>query len=135
MADEIPKLSFLEKLTSFAKSMKSRGLNNKMAHEKIIRLRNLSCNGDEDSIEPCPRRKASRKHKDRFICGACGCGDKPRNFLNGDGYLKIYYPTVSCPLEMPGFTNGSRAKENENRKLRVEKEAIGWYNKRSENKQ
>ena len=127
--------NILKKAISFGKSIKSRGLFDNMAPEDVINRRELSCHGD-DEIEPCPRRNDSKKEKGRKICGACGCGDKPRNFLNGEGYIKLYYPKLSCPLDMPGFDGYKPAKNNENRKKRVEEKLNEWYNtdKDSENR-
>ena len=127
---EIEEPSLVKKALSFGRAIASRGLYDNMANEDTISKRELSCHGNDD-IEPCPRRQNSKKHVGRTICGACGCGDKPRNFLNGEGYLKLYYPTVTCPLQMPGFSNETPAKEQQNRKKRVEEVIKQEYNEQA----
>tara|TARA_Y100000004_G_C8916814_1_gene413466 strand:- start:83 stop:604 length:522 start_codon:yes stop_codon:yes gene_type:complete len=124
------KSSLIKKAITFGRAIVSRGLYDNMADEETIAKRELSCHGN-DLIEPCPQRQDSKKFPGRTICGACGCGDKPRNFLNGEGYLKTYYPSVSCPVQMPGFDNHAPAKEHENRKKRVEFEINKHYNERA----
>jgi hypothetical protein len=121
---------FIERAKSYGKSIHSRGFINHRASENVIKLRTLSCHGD-DEIEPCPKRQKSTKHDGRFICGGCGCGDKKRNFLNRineEEYTKIDYPYVECPLQMPGFSNYYKAKKVQNRKIRVEQRVKLKYN-------
>lgn len=122
--------SLIKKAITFGRAVASRGLYDNMADEETIAKRELCCHGN-DIIEPCPRRNDSKKHAGRTICGACGCGDKPRNFLDGPGYLKLYYPSLTCPLEMPGFDNYRPAKEHENRKKRVEFQIEQGYNEQA----
>ena len=125
--------SFIKKVVSYGKSLKSRGLYDNMADETTIQKRELSCHGNDKELEPCHLRHNSKKFAGRKICGGCGCGDKSRNFLNGDGYIKLYYPDVTCPIQMPGFSNETPAKEHENRKKRVEQVINVLYNAQSEN--
>ena len=104
---------FLGKAKSFTDAMVSRGLNDKKANPETISLRVLSCHGDPDkNLPPCPKRMNSAKFANSHYCGACGCGDKQLTqltpFENGGKmveYTKLHYPKVTCPLEMPGFTN------------------------------
>lgn len=102
---EQPKL--MEKMKNFGKSVTSRALKGK-AEDHVIKLRVLSCHGDENLI-PCPYRADSEVREGAKYCTACGCGDKPRAFLNNpddsDAYTKLHYPWVSCPLKMPGFSD------------------------------
>ena len=41
------------------------------------------------------------------ICGGCGCGDRKGTWLisDADEYSKLDYPSLQCPLKMPGFSN------------------------------
>jgi hypothetical protein len=104
---------FLGKAKSFTEAMVSRGLNDKKASPETISLRVLSCHGNPDkNLPPCPKRMDSNKFANSHYCGACGCGDKQLTqltpFENGGKmveYTKLHYPKVTCPLEMPGFTN------------------------------
>lgn len=97
--------SFGDKLKNFGKSVVSRATQGK-ADEKLVSLRVLSCHGDEEVV-PCPYRNPSNVREGFFYCNACGCGDKPRAFLNNpedpEAYTKLHYPWVSCPVRMPGF--------------------------------
>jgi len=103
----------LSKAKSFTQSMLSRGLNDNKASQDTISLRVLSCHGDPSkNLPPCPKRMDSKKYANSHYCGACGCGDKQLTQLtpftdNGTmvEYTKLHYPKVTCPLEMPGFTN------------------------------
>ncbi len=97
--------SMLSKVKNFGKSVASRVTQGK-ASEDLIKLRVLSCHGDEEVV-PCPYRSASNTREGAYFCTACGCGDKPRAFLNdpddSGAYTKLDYPWVSCPVRMPGF--------------------------------
>ena len=97
--------SFTEKVKNLGKSVASRVTQGK-ANEKLIKLRHISCHGDEEVV-PCPYRSASNTREGAYFCTACGCGDKPRAFLNdpddSGAYTKLDYPWVSCPVRMPGF--------------------------------
>lgn len=107
------KQGLISKAKSFTESMVSRGLNDKKCESETYSLRVLSCHGDSTKgLPPCPRRMDSEKFKNSYYCGACGCGDKPLTQLTpyqrGDNmvtYTKLHYPKVSCPLQMPGFSN------------------------------
>lgn len=118
---EAIKQNIVSKAKSFTEAMVSRGLNDKKASDETISLRVLSCHGDaENNLPPCPRRMDSTRYPGSHYCGACGCGDKQLTqltpFKNGDKiveYTKLHYPKVSCPLQMPGFTNYASNAENE----------------------
>ncbi len=58
-------------------------------------------------IQNLPGLRPSEVSMGKFICGECGCGDKPSVFLNGDEqeYTKLDHPYLSCPRKMPGFTD------------------------------
>lgn len=104
----IEQKNILQKAQSFAKSIASRGIQNKKASIELKQIRQLSCNGDGD-LKPCSQRKPSEKFENSFFCGACGCGDKKGTQLvdliidGKENYAKLDYPTVWCPLNMPGF--------------------------------
>ena len=96
-------------LQSFAKSVASRGLTNKKADIAVKQLRVLSCFGDEGiggKIEKCEHLRASET-PGKYYCGGCGCGDREATWLiaQGDKYSKLDHPKLSCPLNMPGFTD------------------------------
>ena len=97
--------SIINKVKNFGKSVASRVTQGK-ASEDLIKLRVLSCHGD-DGMVACPYRSASNNREGAYFCTACGCGDKPRAFLNdpddSGAYTKLDYPWVSCPVRMPGF--------------------------------
>lgn len=103
----------LGKAKSFAEAMVSRGLSDNRANPETISLRILSCHGDlNKDLPPCPKRIDSVKFANSYYCGACGCGDKQLTQLTRYEtggkmveYNKLDYPKVTCPLEMPGFTN------------------------------
>jgi len=112
--------NIVQKAASFAQSMASRGLNNNKASPETLSLRVLSCHGNSNILPPCPRRMNSAKYEGSHYCGACGCGDKPLTQLtphqdNGKmvEYTKLHHPKVTCPLEMPGFTNYKSCADNE----------------------
>lgn len=101
------KPSLGEKVKNFGKSMTSR-MTKGRAEDSVVRLRVLSCHGD-DEVVSCPYRKPSNVKEGFYYCDACGCGDKPRAFLNNPddpkAYTKLHYPWVSCPVHMPGFSD------------------------------
>lgn len=114
----VPKPNLVNKASSFAKSMASRGLKNNRASERTIALRVLSCHGNNE-LPPCPYRKDSEKFKGSYYCGACGCGDKQitqLTYIEVKGkmtdYNKLDYPKVTCPLKMPGFTDYKTSQED-----------------------
>jgi len=100
----------LSMVQSFAVALASRNLNNKKINTPIKQLRVLSCFGNQDNggiLPPCEHLMESESGKGKHICGACGCGDRRQTWLvsKSDEYSKLDYPSVGCPLNMPGFTN------------------------------
>jgi hypothetical protein len=97
--------TWTRKVTNLGKAVVSRVVQGK-ADDKLIKLRVLSCHGDDEMVA-CPYRSASNTREGAYFCTACGCGDKPAAFLNdpdnSDTYTKLDYPWVSCPVRMPGF--------------------------------
>lgn len=95
----------IKKIVMYAMSIASRGLANKTIDLPTKQLRALSCFGHGD-IKPCPYLKQSGKSPYHY-CDKCGCGDKQGTWLlkNGKEYSKLDYPTLNCPMKMPGFTN------------------------------
>ena len=109
--------SKISMVRNFATSLASRGLKNKKTTEPIKKLRVLSCFGDlhvGGELPPCQHLHES-KTAGKYFCGGCGCGDKPRAWLVADGneYSKLDYPTLSCPMQMPGFTDYSASDPDE----------------------
>jgi len=107
----------LSMIQSFASSLASRNFNNKKINKPIKQLRVLSCFGNEQYggiLPPCEHLNES-KTEGRYYCGACGCGDKKMTWLMSKSheYSKLDYPKVSCPLQMPGFTNYVMSTEDE----------------------
>ena len=91
--------------------MASRGLKDKKVEKPVKQLRVLSCFGNQDSggeLPPCVHLKKSST-EGKFYCGGCGCGDKKNTWLNSsdEEYSKLDYPSLNCPITMPGFTNYS----------------------------
>jgi hypothetical protein len=138
------KQSVIGKAKSFAESMLSKGINNNKASPETYSLRVLSCHGDtEKDLPPCPHRKNSAIFENSYFCGACGCGDKQLTQLtpftiNGKlvEYTKLHYPKVSCPMEMPGFTNykpnAESAKTANDRKQFIEfNQGVDYINSKS----
>jgi len=115
------KQNIIDKAKSFTQSVASRGVKNNKAPEETVTLRQLSCHGDESlGLPPCPHRIDSQKFTGSHYCGACGCGDKQITLLtsvtiNGKmlDYTKLHFPKVTCPLQMPGFTNYQSCSQNE----------------------
>jgi hypothetical protein len=104
-------------IQTFASAITSRGLNNEKVTKPIKQLRVLSCFGNQQQggvLPPCEHLKNS-KTDGKFYCGGCGCGDKAATWLvsDGDAYSKLDYPRLSCPLQMPGFTNYQVSKPDE----------------------
>jgi hypothetical protein len=91
---------------SFAQAIVSRGVSDTKIDTPIKQLRVLSCFGNGAELPPCQHLKPSET-PEKFFCGGCGCGDKPRTWLMGSSeeYSKLDYPKLQCPLKMPGFTN------------------------------
>lgn len=95
----------IKQIALFAMAIASRGIFNKRIDLPTKQLRYVSCFGLED-IEPCPNLRKSN-HSEYHYCNGCGCGDHEHTWLQRkDGeYSKLDYPSLSCPLKMPGFTN------------------------------
>jgi hypothetical protein len=94
-----------QKMMMFAASIASRGISNTKIDIPTKQLRVLSCFGN-DNIVPCPHLKQSKNEINHY-CGKCGCGDHKHTWLvrNSNEYSKLDYPSLNCPLKMPGFTN------------------------------
>lgn len=92
---------------SFASAIISRGVTNKKTDKVTKQLRVLSCLGDGGDLIPCEYLTESKVDKEKNFCGGCGCGDRKATWLlaEGDEYSKLDYPKLSCPLQMPGFSN------------------------------
>jgi hypothetical protein len=116
----IPQTGLKQKLTmmqSFAMAITSRGMNNEKVTKPIKQLRVLSCFGNQGQggiLPPCEHLKRSTTDG-KFFCGGCGCGDRKGTWLNAseDEYSKLDYPKLNCPLQMPGFSNYQKAKDDE----------------------
>ena len=117
---------------NFATSLTSRGLGNKKINRATKQLRVLSCIGNENvggELPPCEHLMSSEADDGtgKKYCGACGCGDRKGTWLIADfnEYSKLDYPKVTCPLQMPGFTNyrpstPEEAEKPETRKYYIE---------------
>lgn len=104
---------------SFAKSYTSKILEGKVSKE-IKSLRILSCHGiDENGKQvkpPCFARLYSTTKK-FYSCNLCGCGEREiarissfnseenQPVFNDEEYIKLDFPTLECPRQMPGFSN------------------------------
>ena len=103
------KAGLFSKAKNMAKSYASKGLSGKRADEDIVEIRSMSCHGLGDiNLPPCEFRGTSEENEGRHYCLECGCGDRQAtwlNALNEDDYTKLHFPSVVCPLNMPGFTN------------------------------
>jgi hypothetical protein len=100
----------LSMVQSFAVALASRSINNNKINKPIKQLRVLSCFGNTENggeLPPCEYLQQSEVEPTKHICGGCGCGDRKQTFLvaNSEEYGKLDYPKLSCPLQMPGFTN------------------------------
>jgi len=107
----------LSMVQSYAISLISRGISSKKVEPMTKQLRTISCFGNKNDggeLPPCSHLMKSET-EGKYYCGACGCGDKPSTWLNGKDseYSKLDYPSLSCPLTMPGFTNYSPSTPNE----------------------
>ncbi len=89
----------------FLQSLASRGITNRKIEIPLKQLRVLSCFGDKN-ITPCEYLKTSSTDGKK-VCGKCGCGDSKNTWLlaNDESYSKLDYPSLNCPIKMPGFTN------------------------------
>lgn len=95
----------IKKMIMFAASLASRGIKNTKTDVQTKQLRVLSCFGHGD-IPSCPFLKHSST-PGKHYCARCGCGDKKHTWLlkESEEYSKLDYPTLNCPLKMPGFSN------------------------------
>jgi hypothetical protein len=119
----------LSMIQSYSMAVASRGLKDKRVDKTVKQLRVLSCFGNEHvggELPPCAHLKNSQT-EGKFFCGACGCGDRKNTWLNGNNeeYSKLDYPSVNCPLKMPGFSNYNmslpqEAEEPQSRKHYIE---------------
>lgn len=114
---EPPKQSKLTMMQSFASAITSRGFNNEKVTKPIKQLRVISCFGNQAQggiLPPCEHLKESST-AGKFYCGGCGCGDRKGTWLlaDGDEYSKLDYPRLTCPLQMPGFSNYEKSKPDE----------------------
>lgn len=103
--------SGMSMVQSYAISLISRGISSKKVEPMTKQLRVLSCFGNKEEggeLPPCSHLMKSET-EGKFYCGACGCGDKKSTWLNGkeNEYSKLDYPSLNCPITMPGFTNYS----------------------------
>lgn len=94
-----------KKMIMLAAAIASRGFNNNKIDITTKKIRTLSCFGHGD-IPPCQKLTKSKK-SEYFYCGGCGCGDNSNTWLlkSEDEYAKLDYPSLNCPLQLPGFTN------------------------------
>jgi hypothetical protein len=102
---------------NFASAIASRGIANEKVSIPVKQLRVLSCFGSMKQggeLPPCEHLKPSAT-AGKFICGGCGCGDRKGTWLvtDGDEYSKLDYPKLSCPLQMPGFSNYKKSDPSE----------------------
>lgn len=105
-----------DKASSFLQTIQSRGIvsttiniigvdntfGQKVSNE-IYNKRRMSCFGNGKNISECEVLK--RDTEGIAFCGSCGCGANKLAMLEGDGYNKLYYPYLECPLKKPGFSN------------------------------
>jgi len=80
---------------SFAAAMASRGLSNNKIDKKTKQLRVLSCIG-KGELPPCEYLRTSKVDSERKATWLVS---------DANEYGKLDYPKVSCPLNMPGFSN------------------------------
>lgn len=95
------------KMVMLAASLASRGLGNKKTDIPTKQLRVLSCFGGAEIETKCPYLSQSKVDNTKHYCTKCGCGDKSTTWLikSGSEYSKLDYPTLNCPIKMPGFSN------------------------------
>lgn len=93
------------KIMAFAMAIASRGILNTKIDIDTKKLRYVSCFGLDD-ILPCRNLEKSTKSNYHY-CKGCGCGDHSHTWLQKEDseYSKLDYPSLECPLKMPGFTN------------------------------
>jgi hypothetical protein len=119
--EEIKKENFITEKASmvqnFASAIVSRGISNEKVSIPVKQLRVLSCFGNMKQggeLPPCEHLKPSVT-PGKFFCGGCGCGDRKGTWLVSEGneYSKLDYPKLSCPLQMPGFSNYKKSEPDE----------------------
>lgn len=106
-----------EKAMKFAEAANSRGLlatavdflglsseYGAKVSDKIYEKRRESCFGNKEKNIPQCERLNIVKDKGAF-CSSCGCGTAKLARMDGEGYNKLHYPVVECPLKRPGFSN------------------------------
>jgi hypothetical protein len=108
------------KASSFISAVKSRGVlstaldyidinkeGGARVSDEIYNLRKDSCFGNKNkNTAPCEFLKKDTEND--FFCGACGCASNKLAVLNAkeeNGYSKLHYPHLQCPLKKPGFSN------------------------------
>lgn len=110
-------MSGMSMVQSYAISLISRGITSKKVEPMTKQLRVLSCFGNKEQGGELPQCSHLMKSETdgKFYCGACGCGDKKTTWLNGNEaeYSKLDYPSLNCPIKMPGFTNYSPSTPDE----------------------
>lgn len=112
------KKSIKEKLgmaKSFAEAIISRGFTDNKVDTVTKQLRVISCFGDGGELPPCEYLRTSTVDEEKSFCGGCGCGDRKGTWLiaKSDEYSKLDYPKLSCPLQMPGFSNYEKSDADE----------------------
>ena len=119
--EKIKKENFITEKASmvqnFASAIVSRGISNEKVSIPVKQLRVLSCFGNMKQggeLPPCEHLKPSVT-PGKFFCGGCGCGDRKGTWLVSEGneYSKLDYPKLSCPLQMPGFSNYKKSEPDE----------------------
>ena len=86
------------------------GIDNKQGErvsDEIYNLRRESCFGNTEKNTP-PCQFLSKDVDDMYFCKGCGCGTNKLAVLNPteeNGYSKLHYPNLECPLAKPGFSN------------------------------
>ncbi|HIJ11610.1 TPA: hypothetical protein HA278_06135 [Candidatus Woesearchaeota archaeon] len=115
----------LSMIGNYLKAKWSKGITGKKIDVTTKDIRLLSCFGDGENVKVCPGLRPSFLKMGKFICGECGCGDKPSVFLNGenDEYTKLDHPYLACPRHMPGFSDYSHSESTDGpdeRKVQIE---------------
>lgn len=112
----------LTKIMMFAMAIASRGFANNKIDIETKKLRYISCYGLND-IKPC-QYLAKSQNSEHHYCGACNCGDHAHTWLTREEgvYSKLDYPSLNCPLSMPGFSNydPNSPKQSLERKKQIE---------------
>lgn len=126
----------LNMISNYMKAKWSKGVSGKRTDVTTKDIRLLSCFGDGKDVKVCPGLRPSEVRMGKFICGECGCGDKPSVFLNGNEqeYTKLDHPYLACPRTMPGFSNYSSTENVDGRKKQIESltEGVDDYIKKPE---